>query len=575
LGSTLVAIAGLDERLAEIKSSISVLPSAPDLEQLVEEHGSAKRAVADTEAKSTAADEAEITARQLFEQIEQQMGGQKWFTDVDRVMQEGNRVISDMAALEKRMVEDQQIVETMVPQVEALQRKYIEAEAQLISARQALHQAHIDDSAGVIRSTLSKDQPCPVCEQIVKSLPASQASPNVKSSESAVVHAEKAAASSRSELEEAGKRKGIAENRVQVTKGDLDEIKVRVADISVALAGLVGTADPTVELKRRQDLLDGAKTAHNESAKLRQAASAAAATSRKTLQVVEASVAKVTSVLDRACGLLRVTRSTDDLGGTCKLVLDAAASIEVDLSRQVVALKEQRQKALDIIEGFRSKFAAVSGTADEVLAEAVVAHSTAVRAVHDLEQVISKAKEAEALSLVLRKEKANYERLKMDFSDAKFLTYLLEKQRKILSQLASDKFFELTGCYTFDSDGEFQIIDVRTGDTRAPDTLSGGETFLASLALALALAEAVALGGARLDCFFLDEGFGSLDRESLDLAMQGIENLAQPGRLIGVISHIPGIQQALDDLIVLDKSQDGTTVVIQHEGPIGYEPMLI
>jgi exonuclease SbcC len=111
--------------------------------------------------------------------------------------------------------------------------------------------------------------------------------------------------------------------------------------------------------------------------------------------------------------------------------------------------------------------------------------------------------------------------------------------------------------------------------TRTPDTLSGGETFLASLSLALALSEAVALEGGRLGCFFLDEGFGSLDQESLDLALEGIEKLADPGRLIGLISHIPGVQARLDDLIVLERMADGSTEVAQHEGPIGYASLLV
>jgi exonuclease SbcC len=133
----------------------------------------------------------------------------------------------------------------------------------------------------------------------------------------------------------------------------------------------------------------------------------------------------------------------------------------------------------------------------------------------------------------------------------------------------------LTGRYRFDDEGQFHIVDETNGTVRTPETLSGGETFLASLALALGLAEVVAQQGGRLNCFFLDEGFGSLDLASLDLALDGIEAIATPGRVIGLISHVGGIQARVDDLIVLDKSKDGSTEVVQTEGPLAYEAATI
>jgi DNA repair protein SbcC/Rad50 len=95
--------------------------------------------------------------------------------------------------------------------------------------------------------------------------------------------------------------------------------------------------------------------------------------------------------------------------------------------------------------------------------------------------------------------------------------------------------------------------------------LSGGETFLASLALALALAQMVARGGGRLDAFFLDEGFGSLDPDHLDRAMEGIGRLVagDDHRLVVLVSHVAEMREAVEDLIVLTKDQlTGDTVVI-------------
>jgi len=114
------------------------------------------------------------------------------------------------------------------------------------------------------------------------------------------------------------------------------------------------------------------------------------------------------------------------------------------------------------------------------------------------------------------------------------------------------------------------ISDAHTGDERDVLSLSGGETFLASLALALALAEMVARGGGRLDSFLLDEGFGSLDAEHIDRAMDGIGRLVagDAGRLVVVVSHVEQMRQMLEDLIVLDKDdRTGVTRVVSGAGP--------
>ena len=107
------------------------------------------------------------------------------------------------------------------------------------------------------------------------------------------------------------------------------------------------------------------------------------------------------------------------------------------------------------------------------------------------------------------------------------------------------------------ADDQFAITDLTAADVkRRSDSLSGGETFLASLGLALALAEMVAGTGGRLDAFFLDEGFGTLDPEHLDLAMEGVETLvaAESGRLVVIVSHVPELRQRVEDLIQLERN---------------------
>lgn len=107
---------------------------------------------------------------------------------------------------------------------------------------------------------------------------------------------------------------------------------------------------------------------------------------------------------------------------------------------------------------------------------------------------------------------------------------------------------------------DLEVYDSHTGRNRPASTLSGGETFMASLSLALGLADVVQeyAGGVHLDAMFIDEGFGSLDAESLDLAMKTLQKLKGQNRLVGLISHVGGLEERIPAKLRVKKSQTGS-----------------
>ncbi|MCM3695561.1 AAA family ATPase [Microbacterium oleivorans] len=118
-----------------------------------------------------------------------------------------------------------------------------------------------------------------------------------------------------------------------------------------------------------------------------------------------------------------------------------------------------------------------------------------------------------------------------------------------------------------------EVLDAHTGRLRSPQSLSGGETFLASLALALGLAEVVTsrAGGIRLDTLFIDEGFGSLDPETLELAMRTLDELRAGGRVVGVISHVEAMKDQIPAQLVVEATPEGPSVVRQEAlSPAGH-----
>jgi len=108
---------------------------------------------------------------------------------------------------------------------------------------------------------------------------------------------------------------------------------------------------------------------------------------------------------------------------------------------------------------------------------------------------------------------------------------------------------------------DLEVFDNYTGYTRAVSTLSGGETFLASLSLALGLVDVVQAyaGGIHLDTLFVDEGFGTLDPESLDFAIKALIDLQQGGRLVGIISHVPELKERIDARLEVVPTAKGST----------------
>jgi exonuclease SbcC len=108
-----------------------------------------------------------------------------------------------------------------------------------------------------------------------------------------------------------------------------------------------------------------------------------------------------------------------------------------------------------------------------------------------------------------------------------------------------------------------QVVDRHTGEQRSTRSLSGGETFYTSLALALGLADVVKAeaGGVDLDTLFIDEGFGSLDADTLEEVMSVIDDLRDRGRVVGIVSHVTDLKDRIAEHIEVRRIPDGSSVL--------------
>ncbi|HEY7198908.1 MAG TPA: SMC family ATPase [Candidatus Dormibacteraeota bacterium] len=141
--------------------------------------------------------------------------------------------------------------------------------------------------------------------------------------------------------------------------------------------------------------------------------------------------------------------------------------------------------------------------------------------------------------------------------DGQFVGHVIERRQRQLLVVASRILGSMTGdAYGFSPD--FEIVDRFTNQPRPTRTLSGGETFLASLALALALVEIAGRSGTQLDALFLDEGFGSLDASALDQALSALELQASGGRLVAVVSHIRAVAERIETVLEVTRTAAGS-----------------
>lgn len=257
--------------------------------------------------------------------------------------------------------------------------------------------------------------------------------------------------------------------------------------------------------------------------------------------------------------LLALELESIDLVDPPDLAASEAAATAADTARAAaIAAQRDAQNAADRLRDLLvqtdAAYADVAAIADEAAAITRLADTVAGRAPNtmkmDLETFVLAAELEEIVAAAtLRLAEMSAGRYSLHHSDAR-------QARNAASGLG------------------IEVLDAHTGLRRSPQSLSGGETFLASLALALGLAEVVTnrAGGLRLDTLFVDEGFGSLDPETLDLAMRTLDELRAGGRTVGVISHVEAMKEQLPAQLVVTATPEGPSVIRQDVAVPGSYP---
>lgn len=436
----------------------------------------------------------------------------------------------------------------------------------LRAAEAALEEARRADLAEALVDTLEVGEPCPVCRQIVGHLPDHDALA-VTEATAARDRAAEAAADAQRRLTEAQRQLDKIDATLAGVRDQVAELDVRVEGqppLAVAKAQLDG-------LVRAEKDVDNARAADREA--------------RTNLE-------RITTSRQRFADQEREQRREFERRRDELAALGPPPATGERLADDWAALvawaDEQRPVLDDEAEAVKARAAA----ADERRAELVTRIDDFCRSVDielagraPLSVAIEEHTRAESQLAVLdeqlaRKEQVTAERAAADRAEVlaralgthlkadRFERWILDEAHDRLLDGATEKLVALAGgaySLTVDDKRQFAVIDHANADTvRLARTLSGGETFLVSLALALALADQIAelaAGGAvRLESMFLDEGFGSLDPDTLETVATALEELGAQGRVVGIVTHVRELAERLPVRFEVRKGPAGSTV---------------
>lgn len=259
---------------------------------------------------------------------------------------------------------------------------------------------------------------------------------------------------------------------------------------------------------------------------------------------------------------------------------EAVAAGKAKLFDLELAAVDLHAADVDVDAAMRARDAAEAARADAVTAAAAATHAAeTLRGLHrqldaasdDVADVVRAAESVARLADTLAGRAPNTKKMDLE-------TFVLAAELEEIVASANLRLADMSGGrYSLHhSDARaargaasglgIDVLDAHTGQRRSPLSLSGGETFLASLALALGLAEVVTsrAGGIRLDTLFVDEGFGSLDPETLELAMRTLDQLRAGGRTVGIISHVEAMKDQIPAQLSVVAAPGGPSTIAPH-----------
>ena len=486
--------------------------------------------------------------------------------------------------------------------------------------RDALERAFLDAQAGLLAESLTEGAPCPVCGSTHH--PARALLPHTAPTQAQVEAARQAAAeadrqaqsasaAAQSALATANEAKTslrrdaetLLPERFTAPEGTVPLTFALMTNVLAEENAALQTAQTDCKAQCRQTEADCRRKAQLEAdrqAKTRQrpALEQAAAEADRSAAAQNASADALEGQIAERRAALPYPRRADAQAALDKLEADRSTlRTGMDTAQRKLKQAEQTVAAAEAaVEALTAQQTAAQKELPARSAEELTAQQTALTAAR--ESLRSREKQLSAQLLPNRKTAAQYraaaearqtlesrwqwvsalaataggtltskQKIRLEaYIQMNYLDRILRYANTRLMQMTAGQYeLERIGAENQRSQSglDLGVIDHYNGTRRSVKTLSGGESFKASLALALGLSDEVqsSAGGIRLDTLFLDEGFGSLDEESLELAIRVLSGLTEGDRLVGIISHVGALKDRIDRQVVVHKARTGGSTV--------------
>ena len=524
-----------------------------------------------------------------------------------------------LAKLEQRLADCQRQTKTAHKAQESY-RAAAAAQDEARARRDALERAFLDAQAGLLAESLTEGVPCPVCGSTHH--PARALLPHTAPTQTQVEaarqsaaeadrQAQNASAAAQSALAAANEAKTslrrdaetLLPERFTTPEGTVPLTFALMTNVLAEEAAALQTEQADCAAQCRQADADCRRKAQLEAdrqAKTRQrpALEQAAAEADRSAAAQNASADALEGQIAERRAALPYPRRADAQAALDKLEADRSAlRTGMDTAQRKLKQAEQAVAAAEAaVEALTAQQTAAQKELPACSAEELTAQQTELTAAR--ETLRSREKQLSAQLLPNRKTAAQYraaaearqalesrwqwvsalaataggtltskQKIKLEaYIQMNYLDRILRYANTRLMQMTAGQYeLERIGAENQRSQSglDLGVIDHYNGTRRSVKTLSGGESFKASLALALGLSDEVqsSAGGIRLDTLFLDEGFGSLDEESLELAIRVLSGLTEGDRLVGIISHVGALKDRIDRQVVVHKARTGGSTI--------------
>ncbi|MBF6599565.1 MAG: SMC family ATPase [Dehalococcoidia bacterium] len=478
-------------------------------------------------------------------------------TAADRAKQ-ANALERDLAAVQDVLADTRRIEEAAAA-CAAAERSAAAAVAarELTEARR--DDARRDESAEHLRHNLKRGDACPVCGATVATLPKTKAG-SIAAAEKAVADAKSAErrtqdASRAAEMALQSQRQAHDRARDDATKLEQQRAALR-DEIAALLPGTAGSDPETIAAALGGQ--DAAAARVRELTHVRDEA-------RRALETLQPEATEAATKI--AADVRTAQQLAENAAAEAKEAAASRASLAElagawrwdDVAAMLRATPPQNPRA-----SLRSLLEACQSEAETLNRR----HAALEQSAQRLERDIARAEELQHELTVSKAQAARHRELARLLRADNFQAYVIEEAMQALAANATAHLATLYDRFALSVEGgEFLVTDHWQADQARPArTLSGGETFIASLALALALSERLpelrSGASAVLESLFLDEGFGTLDEEVLDVVITALEGLRSEDRMVGIISHVPDLPRRIGARITVKKSPAGSLIAM-------------